>query len=85
MNYFGEFNGQFYLIEDEMAEKFYKIWQTLSVDKVVKEVLKNAAFWGKDLTSLPGFEQSVTDKLNNILSNGMRATMENVHSKKIFV
>ena len=66
-NFFGEFNGQSYLIEDETAEKFYKIWQTYPVDKVVREVLKNVAFWGEDLTTMPGFEQSVTDKLNSII------------------
>ncbi len=83
--FFGEFKGESYLIEDETAEFFYKIWQTSSINKVVKEVMANAGFWGKDLTIIPGFEQSVTDKLNNILSNGMRAAIENIHLKKIYV
>lgn len=83
--YFGEFNGQPYLIEDEMAEKFYKMWQTSTVEKMVREVLKNASFWGKDLSSLPGFEQSVTEKLSSILNDGMKATLEIVHSRKISV
>lgn len=81
--FFGEFKGVSYLIEDEVAEKFYKFWQNLSPDKVVKEVLKDVTFWGKDLSILPGFEQSVTYKLNSIINNGMRATIENVHPKKI--
>ena len=80
--FFGEFKGEFYLIDDEMAEKFYKLWQNLSPDKVVKEVLKNAAFWGRDLSVFPGFERSVTDKLNSIITNGMRATVENLIQKK---
>ena len=82
--FYGEFNGESYLIEDESAEKFYKMWETLSVDKIVKEVLKNTTLWGKDLSLLPGFEQSVAEKLNSIISNGMRATIEKVHPKKIF-
>ena len=80
--FFGEFKDEFYLIDDEMAEKFYKLWQNLSPDKVVKEVLKNAAFWGRDLSVFPGFERSVTDKLNSIITNGMRATVENLIQKK---
>jgi tagaturonate reductase len=82
--FFGEFNGQSYLIDDEMAGKFYKMWQNLPVDKLVNEALKNVTFWGEDLTVLPGFQQSVTDKLNSIIQNGMSATMESVHLKKIF-
>ncbi len=83
--YFGEFNGEKYLIEDDMADKFYDLWQNTEPDKLVKSVFKNIAFWGKDLTLLPGFQQSVTDKLNSIIENGMRATLEAVHSKKTFV
>lgn len=83
--YFGEFKGENYLIDDDMADKFYKLWQNTSADKLVKSVFKNIAFWGKDLTLLPGFQQSVTDKLNSIIENGMRSTLEAVHSKKIFV
>jgi len=83
--FFGEFQGQSYLIEDETADIFYKIWQTSSVNKVVKEVLGNAGFWGQDLATIPGLEQSVTDKLNSILNNGMRAAVEDIHSKKIYV
>jgi len=83
--FFGEFNGESYLIEDELAEKFYKMWQTLPVDKLVREVLKNSAFWGKDLTLLPGFGKSVTEKLNNIINNGMKSTLLNFHQDKFFV
>ena len=83
--FFGEFNGQPYLIEDEMAEKFYNMWQNSPPGKVVKEVLEDASLWEKDLTILPGFQQSVTEKLNSIIANGMRATLESVRQKKILV
>jgi tagaturonate reductase len=82
--FFGEFNGEFYLIDDEMAEKFYQMWQSFPVDKLVKEVLKNDTLWGEDLNHLPGFQQSVINKLNSIIENGMRATVENVAVKKIY-
>lgn len=80
--FFGDFRGVPYIIQDEVAEKFYKLWQNLSPDKLVKEVLKEQTFWGEDLSILPGFMQSVTDKLNSIINNGMRTTMENIHPKK---
>lgn len=83
--FFGEFHGNFYLINDEMAEKYYELWQNLSADKVVKEVLKNITFWDEDLSILPGFVQSVTDKLNSIINIGMRSTIENDYQKKIAV
>ncbi len=83
--YFGEFNGENYLIEDDIADKFYHLWQNTEPDKLVKSVFKNIAFWGKDLTLLPGFQQSVTDKLKRIIENGMRPTLEAVLPKKTFV
>lgn len=83
--YFGEFSGEQYLIEDEMAEKFYMIWQSSPAEKVVKEILTDTSLWGEDISILPGFLQSVTDKLNSIVTNGMRFTLENVLQKKINV
>lgn len=83
--FFGEYGGRQYLIQDEMAEKIFKIGQNSNTDKVVKEVLNNASLWGKDLAVLPGFHQSVTDKLNSIIANGMRATLQSVRQKKIYV
>lgn len=83
--FFGELNGEFYLIEDEMAEKFYKLWQTLSCNEVVKHVLSDVMLWDKDLSAIPEFEQSVIEKLNNIIHNGMRAAIENVQLKRIVV
>lgn len=84
-DYYGEFDGEDYLIEDDMAAKFYELWQNGESAAIVKNVLKNISFWGKDMTLLPGFQQSVTEKLNAIIENGMRATLKAVHSKKNFV
>jgi len=83
--FFGEFKGKPYLIEDEVAEKFYKLWQKFAPHEIVNEVLKDVALWGKDLSNLPGFEQSVEEKLDSIINNGMRATIENAQSKKMVV
>ncbi len=83
--YYGEFDGEDYLIEDDMASKFYELWQNGEPAAIVKNVLKNISFWGNDLTLLPEFQQSVTEKLNAIVENGMKATLQTVHSKKTYV
>ncbi len=82
--FFGEYSGGQYLIQDEAADKFYKWWQNSDAENVAKEVLKDASLWGKDLSALPGFQQSVIEKLNSIITNGMKPTLENVQQKKIY-
>lgn len=80
--YYGEFNGESYLIQDDLAEIFYKRWTGLSIASLVQVVISDA-FWGVDMLSLPGFKQSVIDKLNLIINNGMKEAVESVPSKKI--
>src|SRR6185437_2014088 len=84
-DYYGEFDGQSYLIEDEMAERFYHLWNNKPVDAIVKEVLKNESLWDCDLTKLVGFQESVTQNLNSIITNGMKETLKRNHSQKLFV
>ncbi len=79
--YFGECNGQEYLIEDEMAGEFHKMWMNTTPDKLVEKVLKNTLLWEQDLSMLPGFMQSVSDKLNTITSKGMREAIENIYPR----
>ncbi len=83
--FFGEYAGQPYLVQDETAEKFYKLWQNSNAADVAKEVLKDASLWGKDLGTLPGFQQAVTDDLNRIIADGMKRTLSAVRQKKIYV
>ena len=82
--YYGEFNGQSYLIQDDQAENFYKRWNSLSTVALVEEVLRDFAFWEEDIHSLSGFQQAVTDKLNLIINNGMKETIESIRLKKVF-
>lgn len=81
--YYGERNGESYLIQDDMAETFYKRWTMLEVPALVQNVLSDADYWGEDLTELPGFMQSVTEKLNAITSNDIKGIIESVVSKKV--
>jgi tagaturonate reductase len=81
--YYGDLNGASYLIQDELAETFYKRWAGLSVPALVKEVLSDLAFWGTDLAALPNFTEAVTDKLNSLINQGAKETIEITQSKKV--
>lgn len=82
-DFYGELNGESYLLEDELAERFYQLWNNNSVPELVKEVLRDEAFWGHDLYSLPGFHQTITENLNSIVNNGMKWALKSVHPKKV--
>jgi tagaturonate reductase len=82
--YYGAINDDTYLIQDEMAPVFYKRWAGLSTALMVKEVLCDVAFWGADLSALPGFKEVVIECLNFINSNGMKDAIEHMHHKKVF-
>jgi len=80
--YFGELDEESYLIQDDQAEVFYKRWAGLTTAGLVSEVLSDAAYWGTDLSQLPGFKQAVTDNLNLIINNGMK---DSIPQKKAVV
>jgi tagaturonate reductase len=82
-HYYGELNGESYLIQDDMAEAFYRRWETLDVPALVQNVLSDGDYWGKDLSELPGFAQSVTEKLTAIIQNDIKASIASVVSKKV--
>jgi len=81
-DYYGEFNGESYLIQDEQADTFYKRWSGLTVSSLTQVVLSDS-YWGIDLVSLPGFKQSVIEKLTLIINNGMEEALESIPLKKI--
>lgn len=83
--YFGEADGKEYLIEDPLAEKFYRIWNNNNVEEIVNELLKDISIWGDDLSHLKGFAKAVKNNLNSILNNGMKANLEAYHSNKTIV
>ena len=80
--YYGEYNGNFYPIQDDLADIFYKRWAGLSIPTLVQEVLGDSAFWGEDLQSFHGFQQSVTEKVNLIIDSGMKEAIETIYTKK---
>ena len=82
--YYGELNGTSYLIQDEAAETFYNRWSSgLSTAALVSAVLNDSNLWGTDLNALPGFAESVTDKLNIIIRQGAKEALEIAQLKKV--
>ncbi|MDB5196567.1 MAG: tagaturonate reductase [Flaviaesturariibacter sp.] len=81
--YFGELNGVSYLIQDDMAATFCKRWAGLTTAGLVQEVLRDSSYWGADLYALPGFAEAVIDKVNSILTNGVKETLESFFTKKV--
>jgi tagaturonate reductase len=77
-DFYGLFQHHEYPVQDEMAEVFYKRWEMLAVPELVKEVLADHEYWGADLHLLPGFQQSVTDKLNQVLQSGIKSAVEDL-------
>lgn len=82
--FYGEINGEAYLIQDDRAEVFYKLWAGLTTASLVKEVLSDAGYWGYDLNNLPGFCQAVTEKLNLMIGNGIKEAIGQTTSKKVY-
>jgi tagaturonate reductase len=82
--YYGELNGQPYLIQDDQAANFYRRWAGLSPVALVQDVLRDYAFWEADMHSLPGFEKAVIEKLNLLMNLGVKEAIETVRAKKVF-
>lgn len=82
-NYYGDAGGTQYLIQDDQAERFYKRWAGLSVPALVTDVLRDAAYWGADLSSLPGFADSVVHKLNQLMREGVKETLDATFAKRV--
>ncbi len=80
--FWGEFDNNAYLIEDDMAEYFYHLWQESTVETIVNKVLCNTSIWGDDISLMPEFQATVTENLNFILKHGMKAALENTCIKK---
>ena len=83
--YYGERNGQLYLIQDDSTEVFYKRWINFEGEALVRDVLKDKVFWGEDLSVLPGFLNAVTDKLSMIVNGEVKEAIASVQHKNIAV
>jgi tagaturonate reductase len=80
--YYASFNGKEYQLQDDHAAYFFEKWQQPPQD-FIKEVLQDVVFWGEDLSKLPGFSEAVQEKLQQMMEEGVRATILSLQSKKI--
>lgn len=84
--YFGELNGVSYPIKDDKAAYFFKKWQEVKSTSIAAPVLHDTFLWGgNDLSVLPGFAESVQEKINDILINGIATVIKNTDKKKVTV
>ncbi len=68
---------RFTVKDDQSALDFFATqWAKGDTASVVKATLKNTAFWGTDLTQFEGLEETVTNSLESIIKNGMKATLQ---------
>ncbi|SFH42860.1 tagaturonate reductase [Pedobacter insulae] len=78
--YYGSLNGKTYLINDDSAAYFHQQQK----ENYVTNVLSDSGFWKLDLAALPGFMETVNEKYNEILNNGMETALSNLSTTKIY-
>lgn len=83
--YYGELNGKQYAIQDSKSDVFMKRWQKFKPNQIVADVLNDSGFWGQPLNIFPGFQNSVTEKLNLFMNSGVKNAVKFVQSKKQLV
>jgi tagaturonate reductase len=78
----GTANGTNYTIQDDNAAYFADKWQQHDAVAVVDAVLADSAFWGADLSKLPGFSDAVKLNLNSLIKKGVAETINNIQLNK---
>ncbi len=81
--FYGELNGEPYLIQDDTADVFMKRWQQLKPQDVVRDVLNDSGYWGESLNIFPGFYDTVTEKLNLLMNSGAKETIESIQKEVV--
>lgn len=75
----GHRDGAEYNIMDDMAVlEFFAANSTKEAQDYAHAVLSNKAFWGQDLSVLPGVEEAVVFYVREIREYGMRKAMEHI-------
>ena len=59
--YYGERNGEEYLVQDDQAAYYAECWRSAPGHEVVRMVLSNEELWQTDLTALNGFLEKVQE------------------------
>lgn len=82
--YKGEDNGKTIAVNDdqEVLEFIQTKWEGYdgtvdSLSAIATAILSNEDFWGQDLTKTEGLAEKITENINDILSKGMQAVLNN--------
>jgi tagaturonate reductase len=75
--YFGNHEGQEYVITDDEAAYFYDKAVNSESDYVIS-ILSDQQLWKTDLNALEGFIAAVNENYNNILKNGMAGALASI-------
>ncbi len=81
--FYGEWQGKEYVIQDDFAAYFFEKWSKLTPAQLADEVLADAALWGADLSTIPGFAQAVKDNIASLLEAGVAKTIQIQQTKKV--
>ena len=67
--YRGSWNGKQIPLNDsaEVLEFFKEVWKTDNLAEVAHTVLSRQDFWGRDLSTVPGLQESVVHHLENLM------------------
>ncbi|MEO3405416.1 tagaturonate reductase [Mucilaginibacter sp. CAU 1740] len=64
--YAGQANGETYVVTDDNAAYFSKVWQGNNDAEIINSILKNRNLWDADLTALPGFAEAIIAQFNQM-------------------
>ena len=82
----GKVNGQSYIVNDDNAAYYAEVWQQQKrVEAVATTILSNAALWGEDLLSLPGFADKVIYFMNELMHDGVQPALNEMDKQKTVV
>lgn len=71
--YLREVNGQTITLQDEYAARWHEAWE--NPETIVHKALSNMELWGEDLTQYPHFEDTVKQRLEQLMADGPLATL----------
>ncbi|GAA4381461.1 tagaturonate reductase [Hymenobacter koreensis] len=81
--WYGSTGSEAYPIQDDKAGYFADLWNRLEPTELTQTVLHSHALWGHDLTQLPGFAQQVAANLQQMLAQGVSATVAAALTEKV--
>ncbi|MGB4398314.1 MAG: tagaturonate reductase [Daejeonella sp.] len=82
-SYYGELNGDKYLIDDDKAPLFFKYWQNKQIKNLVTELFTDQDIWQTELSQFPGFAEAVIIYLEDIMKNGVLEALGRLDTKEL--